>query len=152
MLILSQMRARIVQARRTASWCFVESCRILVVEDDQDIRDAIAAALAEAGYSVRTAHDGGEALDALHRESSARIHLILLDLMMPRVNGWEFLQHKQKDRMICAIPVLVLTASTDTSATRLDKVVGKLTKPFELDALLDRVRALCPAGTGDSPP
>src|SRR3954466_6642645 len=116
MLIFSQNRARIVPARRTAAGCFVESCRILVVEDDQDIRDAIATALAEAGYSVRTAHDGGDALDALHRESSAPTQLILLDLMMPRVNGWEFLRYKQEDRKIAGIPVLVLTANTDTSA------------------------------------
>jgi DNA-binding response OmpR family regulator len=146
------MRARLVQARPNRVVVPVDTCRILVVEDDQDIRDAIATALAEAGYSVRTAHDGGDALDALHRESSARTHLILLDLMMPRVNGWEFLQYKQQDRKIAGIPVLVLTANTDTSATRLDRVVGKLTKPFDLEALLDRVRDLCPAGPDDSPP
>ncbi|MFE0458665.1 response regulator transcription factor [Kitasatospora sp. NPDC058965] len=114
--------------------------RLLVVDDEPALRDALESSLAFEGYEVITATDGFEALDAVEREKP---DLVLLDIMMPRMDGLTAVR-RMRSRGDTA-PVLMLTArdAVGDRVTGLD--VGAddyLAKPFELDELLARVRAL----------
>jgi CheY-like chemotaxis protein len=82
------------------------SPNVLIVEDDDAIRDALAEVVARAGYRVSTARHGGEALEMVDREPPA---LVLLDLMMPVVDGWTFLRTLEETNV--RIPVVVMTAA-----------------------------------------
>ena len=113
--------------------------RLLVVEDEVDIARAVKQALVEEGFSVDVAHDGES---GLFNAESWDYDAIVLDLMLPRLDGWGVLK---KLRAKKKTPVLILTARDAT----VDKVKGLntgaddyLTKPFELDELIARVRAL----------
>jgi len=118
---------------------------ILVVEDDVAVREALAAFLEGAGYRVVEAGDGAEALRRL-RVASAEVGLILLDLMMPVMSGWEFRAEQSKDPALAAIPVVVVTADI-TAADKAAAVgaAGCLLKPIELPELLDLVERYCAA-------
>ncbi len=120
------------------------ACRILVVDDDDDTRSALADLLEHEGFGVRTAANGVEALAAMRSEQPA---LVLLDLLMPELDGFEVLRVKRDDPAIASIPVIVLTAWRGDA---LDVDVDVVAKPFDLDALLTRMRArLCrTASTG----
>ncbi len=112
---------------------------ILVVDDERDLRDTIAEVLSDEGYDVEEAGDGAEALTKARQVHPA---LVLLDLMMPGMNGWEFRTRQRGDPDLAAIPVIVVSA--------LGKVPGVdaaayLQKPFELDDLLNAVRPYVPA-------
>jgi two-component system, OmpR family, response regulator MprA len=116
------------------------TARLLVVDDEPALRDALESSLAFEGYEVTTATDGFEALDAVERD---RPDLVLLDIMMPRMDGLTAVR-RMRARGDTA-PVLMLTArdAVGDRVTGLD--VGAddyLAKPFELDELLARVRAL----------
>jgi CheY-like chemotaxis protein len=107
---------------------------ILVVEDDPMIREVLAGLLADEGYDVELAAHGGEGLDRLRER---RPDLIVLDLMMPVMDGWRF-RAEQRQLADCSdIPVVVLSAVRDLGeqANRLD-AAGAIHKPFELDAAL----------------
>ena len=82
--------------------------RILVVEDDADVREAIVSGLEHAGFEVVAAADGKMALDLLRHGIVPRA--IILDLMMPVMDGWEFRRHQLADPTLAAIPVIVLSA------------------------------------------
>lgn len=117
---------------------------ILVVEDDVDVREALVAFLEGAGYDVLEAGHGGEALQRLRAHDG--VGLILLDLMMPVMNGWEFRAAQTTDPRLAAIPVVIITA--DHSAARKAADVGAagcLLKPVELPDLLDYVGRFCGA-------
>src|SRR5262245_20847098 len=86
--------------------------RILVIDDDDQLRDAVAEALRDNGYTVIEARDGREALVQL-RGSVARPSLILLDLMMPNMNGWELAETLRGDPDLRTIPICVLSAMAD---------------------------------------
>ncbi|MDQ6893582.1 MAG: response regulator [Acidobacteriota bacterium] len=108
--------------------------RLLVVEDDPDLRDALSDALSASGYSVDCAVNGREALDYL--EITPPPCLVLLDLMMPVMNGWEFRAEQVRNEKIASIPVVLLTAETRAD---LGVTLGAdecLTKPIELGKLL----------------
>ncbi|MBZ4419094.1 response regulator [Myxococcus sp. RHSTA-1-4] len=111
---------------------------VLVVEDDEDIRAAIAEILEGEGYEVAIAANGGEALDEL--EHLRRPCLILLDLMMPVMNGHEFLARIQDMPRMRGVPVLVLTA---VSTEAPPGARGLLRKPFIVEELLDAVHTFC---------
>lgn len=113
---------------------------ILIVEDDHDIREMLQALLEEEHYRVETAINGRIALDLLVARR-VRPDLILLDLMMPVLDGAGFLQGISTDLELKKIPVIMLTASH--SGQGLD-IAGYLKKPLDLDDLLERVRALLP--------
>ncbi len=122
---------------------------ILVVEDDDDIRSALSALLEDAGHVVACAADGLQALDVL--EALPGPDLILLDLMMPRMNGTEFRAAQLADARIAAIPVVILSAgsrSLDTAAAL--GAAAHFAKPFDIRALLRAVVRLAgparPAG------
>ncbi|WP_343073374.1 response regulator [Pyxidicoccus fallax] len=111
---------------------------MLVVEDDEDIRAAIAEILEGEGYEVAIAANGSEALDELAH--MRRPCLILLDLMMPVMNGHEFLARMRDTPRMQGVPVLVLTA---VSTEAPPGARGLLRKPFIVEELLDAVFSLC---------
>jgi CheY-like chemotaxis protein len=112
---------------------------IMVVEDDADISDAIAATLEDTGYSVIVAANGQEALDKLRR-SLDRPNLILLDLMMPLMDGWQFRAAQTADPTLADIPVVVLSAHVDVRrAAEQMAAVDWMRKPLDLNKLLDLV-------------
>ena len=117
---------------------------ILIVEDDFDIREALEQILQEEGYEVRGASNGSEALATATSGPAPR--LILLDLMMPVMNGWQFRSEQLKDARLAAVPVLIISADPDlqSKAAALG-VAGLLKKPISLDDLLSAVKVHCPA-------
>ncbi len=112
---------------------------ILVVEDERDIREAVAEVLADEGYDVVGACDGEDAIEKLH---ACHPGVVLLDLMMPRMNGWEFRAAQRRDPEISGIPVIVVSALGQQAELDAD---GYLQKPFVLDRLLTVVRQHVPA-------
>jgi two-component system, OmpR family, response regulator len=116
--------------------------RVLVVDDDEAIRDLLDLALTEEGYTVRQAADGREALSMAR---SWRPDLIVLDVRMAELDGWGFLREHRRGG-ISGAEILVLTAGTDAERRAEDFGVPVLLKPFDLDDLLDRVRDLIDEG------
>lgn len=111
----------------------------MVVDDDADIRDAVADVLSDEGYPVELAGNGREALDALVG-GALKPSLILLDLMMPELDGWGLMAELQKRPDLSGIPVVVFSAQgvqSDTIAKM--QVCGFLKKPLRLQDLLDLV-------------
>lgn len=116
-----------------------EICSILIVEDDDDIRDTVADLLELEGHQVTSAANGREALAYLHGTSSLP-DLILLDLMMPVMSGWEFRCKQRHDPRLASIPVVVLTGvDRATEAAAALQVSMILTKPIVIHSLLDVV-------------
>lgn len=116
---------------------------VCVVDDDADIREALSDVLSLEGYDVISAGDGESALGLLRKRRSD-CRLILLDLMMPEMNGWEFRRQQLQDPSIAAIPVLLLTGA-GTAAKSIDElhVAGTIEKPVEMDTLLAEVAHYC---------
>src|SRR4051794_31643739 len=114
---------------------------ILVVEDDALIRESIKDAVEMEGFDVHTAVHGGDALQLLNE--GLRPCVILLDLMMPVMNGWELLELLSARTQLASIPVVVLTAASENVLKGL-KVKDLIRKPLELDNLLARINAYCP--------
>ena len=110
---------------------------ILVVDDDEHIRQFVCEALDFEGYEARAAGDGRAALDVL---ADWRPDLILLDLNMPRMDGWTFCARQQATPELADIPVALMSAAHNLRARPLPCVpVVILEKPFDLDDLLDHV-------------
>jgi two-component system chemotaxis response regulator CheY len=108
---------------------------VMVVEDDHDIRDSLGIALADAGYEVVDASNGRIALDRL---ATTLPGVILLDLMMPVLNGLEFLVEFKKNPLWTRIPIIVASANRGYDAADLGTFMV-LRKPLDLDVLLDSV-------------
>jgi CheY-like chemotaxis protein len=111
---------------------------VLVVEDDADTREAMRSVLEVYGYTVVTAADGSEALEQLHK--GLKPCLILLDLMMPGMDGFEFVNEKRQDPRISAIPVVIYSGHHDakSNAERLG-AQGYFQKPVDVDNLVSLV-------------
>lgn len=109
-----------------------EKGRILIVEDDRDIRENLEMLLEGEGYLVWTSANGQVALDLLHTEKSPP-SLIFLDLMMPIMDGREFLAAKEADAKLTDVPVVVITAAAETFH---NKIVGFMRKPLDVDQVL----------------
>jgi CheY-like chemotaxis protein len=117
---------------------------VLVVEDDPDSRDALATMLEDEGYEVMRAANGFEALRQLGN-TEARCNLILLDLMMPVMNGWDFRRKQKEAPTLASIPVVLMSAGARLAAATGDlDAAGYITKPVEMSDLLDTVRRYCP--------
>jgi CheY-like chemotaxis protein len=116
---------------------------ILVVEDDADSRAALCDAMIDAGYLPFAVADGVEALD--HLRTGARPNLIVLDLMLPRIDGWRFLSILADEPDLQGIPVLVCTGAVDPRPPGVPKD-HVLTKPIKLDALMEFVTRYCGPG------
>jgi CheY-like chemotaxis protein len=111
---------------------------ILVVDDDTDLREALGEVLAEGGWAPRLVENGRAALDLLH--AGARPRLILLDLSMPEMTGWQFRAEQLRDEALRSIPVVVLTASRilDRAALAASEVLSKPVGIHELLAAVER--------------
>ncbi len=105
--------------------------RLLVVEDDPDLREVLADVLRETGYEVAEAGNGLDALEHLRR-APARPDLIVLDLMMPVMDGWTFRETQLADDALAAIPVIVVSAVEPGTLS----VDARLAKPFRVEELL----------------
>jgi signal transduction histidine kinase len=109
--------------------------RILLAEDDEDTSELVRSVLEEAGYSVETCRNGQEALDRL-REDPA--DLVVLDLMMPVMDGWEFRALQRNDRSIAEIPVVVITADASAKAAAVH-AESYVKKPFGAGDIVNAV-------------
>jgi two-component system, chemotaxis family, chemotaxis protein CheY len=110
--------------------------RVLVVDDDESIRSVVTAALREEGYEVLEATNGAAALEIVSRH---RPVVILLDMWMPVMDGWEFVRHYRSLPGPHA-PIVVMTAAVDAKRRGAEIAAdGVLAKPFELEALLNTV-------------
>jgi len=111
---------------------------ILIVEDCDEIRVDLAELLRDEGYEVVTARHGAEAIDLL--DAGLSPSLILLDLMMPVMDGWQFRKEQLGKPSLAPIPVVLLTGSNNAQQHARDlNAVACVQKPFELDQLLDTV-------------
>jgi CheY-like chemotaxis protein len=115
-------------------------CPVLIVEDDEDLRDMMANMLTIEGFAATAVGNGREALDYLHQ--AIRPHVILLDLMMPVMDGWEFRRRQQADPELAPVPVIVLSALDRSRAAPVD-AIAFLKKPLDFDRLLKLVRDHC---------
>ena len=106
---------------------------VMVVEDDAAIRELVMQVLTFEGFMAVGAGDGREALRRL-KEEHVRPEVILLDLMMPVMDGWHFRAEQLKDPALAQIPVVVMSAVADAMPAE-----GHVSKPFDVDALLDAV-------------
>ena len=123
---------------------------ILVVEDDEDSRTALCDTLIDAGYLPFAVADGVEALE--HLRTGARPSLIILDLMLPRIDGWRFLSIIAGAPELSGIPVVVCSGAVDAHPPGVPRD-HVLAKPLKLDALMDFVGRYCgPGGATWSPP
>jgi CheY-like chemotaxis protein len=111
---------------------------VLVVEDDRDLREAVAELLRIEGFEPVCAGNGQEALDYLG--AGKRPRLILLDLMMPTMDGEQFRSAQLERPRLQSIPVVILSARTDVPLLARRLRCPYLTKPFEVGALLDTVK------------
>lgn len=114
---------------------------VLIIEDDDAIRETVAEALRAEGFDVDGVSDGAKALKLIH--GGARPGLVLLDLMMPEMDGWHFLEALEVDLPIVIISAFVHGAKTMTAAALLRRPIGFMTKPINLDTLIDVVRTYC---------
>jgi CheY-like chemotaxis protein len=122
---------------------------VLVVEDDKHVREGVVEGLQESGYTVYGVSDGQQALSYL-RDAAILPKLILLDLMMPVMDGLEFRKRQMGSPDFSHIPVVLFTAdSTGREKAASMSVKGFLQKPVRLNTLLEVVERLC--GPGDDP-
>jgi len=115
---------------------------VLVVDDDPGIREPLAELLSDEGYAIRTAQNGAEALEIMREKPGP--HVVVLDLMMPVMSGWEVLEEVERDRSLRALPILVISAMAVPVASpgRRGGVRMCLAKPLDLDTLLGAVSDL----------
>jgi len=116
---------------------------VLIVDDDEDLRDSIGDLLRQKGYVVATAADGRAALATLARREMPCI--VLLDLVMPGMDGWKFLAVVQADPATASIPIVIASAHAATHAPT--GIAGVLHKPFNLDELFALVARHCGAAS-----
>ena len=112
---------------------------ILVVEDDKDIRNAIVSLLETEGYKTESAENGKVALEKL--SVIPKPCLVLLDMMMPIMNGREFLDTVMKDSTLAPLPILIVSAIADRTNT--EGSIGFLKKPIDINVVLDVVAQYC---------
>lgn len=126
------------------------NARVLVVDDEDQLRDLLVAVLQDAGYTADGVASGEE---ALARVGAARPDLIILDMLMPDVDGFEFLARLRAEPLHSAVPVLINSALGGTLARAIEPasadtlgIVGVLAKPVSIEVLLERVRAVIGPG------
>ena len=121
--------------------------RILVIEDHEVARRALAALLSTMGYDVVEATNGREALMTLATE--ARPDVILLDLVMPIMDGWEFMKRQRRDWRLCTIPTIVISGVPSHDPRCLEMpIVRLLPKPYTIEQLMAAIEAECSPPSG----
>ncbi len=128
-----------MQAQAQSSSAGLDVIDVLVVDDDRDVRETMLQILQEEGFAIATAVHGEEALTLLRGGSVPR--LILLDLVMPVMDGRELIGHLQKDTSLSSIPVVIISSSQNArkESTALGSA-GYLAKPIDLHLLIESVR------------
>ncbi len=120
---------------------YLDRC-VLIVDDHADLRETLAEILEEEGYTTAQAANGQEAFDYL--QANPLPSLILLDLMMPIMDGWEFRKHQCREPALAEIPVVVVSgADEQEQRAGFREAVAYLTKPVDLSALIDTVSRYC---------
>ena len=117
------------------------SARVLVVDDEPPIRDLCRVSLELRGYEVHEAIDGEEALVRLR---DLRPDVVLLDVMMPKLDGWATLAAMSGDAELCGVPVVMMTAMSDDSDRQRARDAGVasfVAKPFDPQELVDAIQA-----------
>jgi CheY-like chemotaxis protein len=118
--------------------------RLLVVEDDRDVRETLLRVLGDVGYDVRGAADGQEALDELRRPGEPPPALMLLDLRMPRMDGRRLQEEIARDPRLAGVPIQVVVLSADSrhlEEPELRGAVATLSKPVRLERLLSVIES-----------
>ena len=113
--------------------------RILIVEDEPNIVESLSFILGRAGFEVDTISDGAEALERLRRKSFSAL---VLDIMLPGMNGLDVLKAIRSDQALSSLPVIVLTAKGQANDRRTAEAIGAnafITKPFSNADIVDRV-------------
>lgn len=116
--------------------------RVLIAEDEPNIVESLSFVLAREGFEVEAALDGEAAIDRLRRQLP---DLLILDVMLPRLNGFEVLKRIKADPALRALPVIVLTAKGQVQDRRMAEEIGVdgfMTKPFSNREVVDEVRRL----------
>jgi CheY-like chemotaxis protein len=122
---------------------------VLLVEDDRDLRDAVAEILEEEGFSVTRTENGREALDALRSHGAGEFCLVLLDMRMPVMTGIEFRREQLRDSRIAEVPVVAFAAgSRDRGEAALLGVTTFISKPVDVVPLLEVVSMYCTGEKG----
>lgn len=128
-------RLRPIQFRsRSSLMTDLKPRRVMVVDDDSDIRASVRDLLEDEGYEVVTAIDGKDAIEQLARGPLPAV--ILLDLMMPRMDGWQFVAQQREMPALAGVPVVVVSADVSEQKARALSVSGFVRKPFNVEALL----------------
>ena len=113
----------------------VDRCQILVVEDSQDVSEALVLLLEQHGYRVSAASNGAEAMEMLRTQKP---RLVFVDLVMPVVSGLELIETMKRDSALASIPVIAMTASVLRP-----RGVSTLRKPFPVSGLLGAAKFYC---------
>lgn len=116
--------------------------KIFLVDDEKDMVEVVTSRLRSNNYDVITAYDGQEALNKAHKEKP---DLIILDLMLPKMDGYKVCGLLKSDSRYAKIPIIVFTARAQESDIKLAKEVGAdayITKPFESQALIAKIKEL----------
>ena len=116
--------------------------RILIVEDEPNIVESLSFILRRAGFEVDTVTDGAEALDRVRRQA---FEVLVLDIMLPGMNGLDVLKAIRSDRVLAKLPVVVLTAKGQANDRRTAEAIGAsafITKPFSNADVVERVSRL----------
>ena len=124
----------------------VMSKRILTIDDSKTMRDMLMLTLAEAGFDVIQAVDGQDGLDVLGKEKE-QIDVIITDINMPRMDGYEVIRNLRRDPAHKSTPILVLTTESDTDKKNLAREAGAtgwMVKPFDPERLVATVRKVAP--------
>jgi len=116
---------------------------ILIVDDDDDVRNTLGELLADEGYTVLTAVHGLDALAKLRRDGQPKPCLILLDLMMPVMTGAEFYAEQQRDPHLAPIPVVVISADGNVRQKAAACGGAYLAKPLRIETVLDAIERHC---------
>jgi CheY-like chemotaxis protein len=115
-----------------------ETAKLLIIEDDEAARTALGDIFDYEGYPVALCSNGQEALEYLHHQPLPA--LIILDLQMPVMNGWQFCHERSKDAALASVPVVVITAFQSPANLDVDEVMRK---PVDLERLMNTVRHYC---------
>jgi CheY-like chemotaxis protein len=113
---------------------------VLIVDDDRDIRDVLTEVLADEGFLVKSATNGQEATEWLHKNAGTT-RVILLDLMMPVMDGSTFLRLRESDPVLSLIPVVVMTAHGNARLASRTDVGAWISKPIDLDRLISAIHS-----------
>lgn len=113
---------------------------VLIVEDDDDVREFMQLLVSSSGYDTMTARDGEEALAKMRQRKPC---LVLLDLQMPRMDGWEFRERQLQDVALKQIPVVCVTAFFDPDQVTRKLGLRCIPKPADFPAIMDAVETTC---------